>query len=240
MRDFRQTRNYLITAQESTWFKNLGTIMFLLPTEIIQIIGHNILQSVKSYSNLNENKYKQFSKMLLNYGQNSLLFNQFNSMAQHSQNMNNTKTVQADFNSMFSGNIIGGTFNKNIANKKNHLLQSSVAGQFCILTANKGIFYHPNILDFHFSYDPISVFKKACIVYCVRLLTGITRIPVTVGLLTHYSKVPRLQSKSKVYIFIIFIMQNFLIFLFASVKNKETTSYFTLSSAMDLYLKDVQ
>lgn len=97
------------------------------PTEIMQITGHKNVQSVNNYSSLNENKHKQISNILSNqntyqgmpnYGQNSLCLNQFNSMAQHSQNVNNTRTVQGGLNSMFSGNILGGTFNINVVNEK--------------------------------------------------------------------------------------------------------------------------
>lgn len=100
------------------------------PTEIMQITGHKNVQSVNNYSSLNENKHKQISRILSNqntyqelpnpYGQNSLCLNQFNSMAQHNQNVNNTatRTVQGGLNSMFSGNIFGGTFKINVINNK--------------------------------------------------------------------------------------------------------------------------
>ena len=96
----------------------------------MQITGHKNVQSVNNYSSLNENKHKQISKILSNptsyqelpnpYGQNSLRLNQFNSMAQHTQNVNNTatRTVQGGLNSMFSGSIFGGTFNINVINEK--------------------------------------------------------------------------------------------------------------------------
>ena len=48
------------------------------------------------------------------YGQISLCLNQYNSMAQHTQNLNNaaTRAVQGGFNAMFSGNIFSGNFKK--------------------------------------------------------------------------------------------------------------------------------
>ena len=96
----------------------------------MQITGHKNVQSVNSYSSLSENKHKHISKILSNastyqglqtpYGQNSLCLNQFNSMLQHTQNLNNTatRTVHGGLNSMFSGNIFGGTFNINVINEK--------------------------------------------------------------------------------------------------------------------------
>ena len=100
------------------------------PTEIMQITGHKNVQSVNNYSSLSENKHKNISRITSNattyqqmpnpYGQNSLCLNQFNSMAQNNQNLNNTatRTVQGGLNSMFSGNIFGGTFNINVINEK--------------------------------------------------------------------------------------------------------------------------
>ena len=100
------------------------------PTEIMQITGHKNVHSVNNYSSLSENKHKNISRITSNattyqqmpnpYGQNSLCLNQFNSMAQHNQNLNNTatRTVQGGLNSMFSGNIFGGTFNINVINEK--------------------------------------------------------------------------------------------------------------------------
>ena len=103
------------------------------PTEIMQLSGHKKVESVNNYSDLSEKKHKNISKLMSNttstyqaqpnphmYGQGSLCLNQFNSMAQHNQNLNNTatRTVQGGLNSMFSGNIFGGTFNINVINEK--------------------------------------------------------------------------------------------------------------------------
>lgn len=144
------------------------------------------MQSVYNYSTLNENRHKQISKFLSNqntyqgvpiYGQNSLCLSQFNSMAQHNRNGNNTRTVQGGLNSMFSGNIFGGTFNKNVENE-NSTPPKKRRRIIFILTANKCFCFSSTC----FNFDPLIVCKQTCIVYCVRSLTGIPRIPVTVGL----------------------------------------------------------
>ena len=91
------------------------------PTEIMQLSGHKKVESMNNYSDLSEKKHKNISKLMSNatstyqaqpnpymYGQGSLCLNQFNPMAQHNQNLNNTatRTVQGGLNSMFSGNIL--------------------------------------------------------------------------------------------------------------------------------------
>lgn len=100
------------------------------PTQIMQITGHKNIQSVNNYSHLNETQHKQISNIISN--PNSTQSSSM-SLAQHntavsnirSQNvLTSSQNIQDCMDSMFSGNIYGGTFNISIDNSRHSPLHT--------------------------------------------------------------------------------------------------------------------